>query len=580
MGIQERAMLEYRRTMKKARGMAAVLGLCMAVAGTSVSYASASGNTGDSGYESSQEHTESDGADTGGSSFEAGDSLGGGSGGGSGGGGSPETGGDSGFSGVDSESGLSEAEGSSGDSGTEAETGGSEAEDSAGDSRENKKDENTESGNPSGESSTEAENSGDDKPAASSEETAFGAGQKENSQATGNVTGEDSDQAPEAGIADGGKAPETSETPASPQTPVSPEIQKQLSIPESTVTSEPEAAAGPAAASELEAEAGPAAASEPEAAAGPAAASEPEVAAGSEPEVAAGSEVAPEALQAAAPEALQAAAPATVQAAALAADATSTDTAITITGCDKVKISVNEGKQLEIYLNDSAYKTTYTNTTGITNLSIRAKDKISFKNDLASGKNWLLDLSQAIVELIAKQIELKPNEQVTLKVKQLTLQADDSNDSGSAREVFSNVVKKVYDSDTRYVGIRNMTIIADSGGGSSGSSTIVISASNTASSDADSTTAADGVSADTNIWQNVDSGVASLGSFLANVKNMETIVEIEDSSLTADSIKNDIRQHPEYEYEGNRHWRGSQCGKCIFRGSGKKQQSDFQNRQH
>ena len=117
------------------------------------------------------------------------------------------------------------------------------------------------------------------------------------------------------------------------------------------------------------------------------------------------------------------------------------------------------------------------------------------------------------------------------------MQADDSNDSGSAEEVFSNVVKKVYDSDTRYVGIRNMTIIADSGGGSSGSSTIVISASNTASSDADSTTAADGVSADTNIWQNVDSGVASLGSFLANVKNMETIVEIEDSSLTADSIK-------------------------------------------
>ena len=517
MGIQERAMLEYRRTMKKARGMTAVLGLCMAVAGTSVSYASASGNTGDSGYESSQEHTESAGADTGGSSFEAGDSLGGGSGGGSGGGGSPETGGDSGFSGVDSESGLSEAEGSSGGSGTEAETGDSEAEDSAGDSQENKKDENTESGNPSGESSTEAENSGDDKPAASSEETAFGAGQKENSQATGNVTGEDSDQAPEAGSADGGKAPETSETPASPQTPVSPEIQKQLSIPESTVTSELEAAAGPEAASE------------PEAAAGPAAASEPEVAAGSE--------VAPEALQAAAPEALQAAAPAIVQAAALAADVTSTDTAITITGCDKVKISVNEGKQLEIYLNDSAYKTTYTNTTGITNLSIRAKDKISFKNDLASGKNWLLDLSQAIVELIAKQIELKPNEQVTLKVKQLTLQADDSNDSGSAREVFSNVVKKVYDSDTRYVGIRNMTIIADSGGGSSGSSTIVISASNTASSDADSTTAADGVSADTNIWQNVDSGVASLGSFLANVKNMETIVEIEDSSLTADSIK-------------------------------------------
>ena len=119
MGIQERAMLEYRRTMKKARGMTAVLGLCMAVAGTSVSYASASGNTGDSGYESSQEHTESAGADTGGSSFEAGDSLGGGFGGGSGGGGSPETGGDSGFSGVDSESGLSEAEGSSGGSGTD-----------------------------------------------------------------------------------------------------------------------------------------------------------------------------------------------------------------------------------------------------------------------------------------------------------------------------------------------------------------------------------------------------------------------------------------------------------------------------
>ncbi len=541
MGIQERAMLEYRRTMKKARGMAAVLGLCMAVAGTSVSYASASGNTGDSGYESSQEHTESAGADTGGSSgesFEAGDSLGGGSGGG----GSPETGGDSGCSGADTESGISEAEGSSGGSGTEAEPDSSEAEDSA-----------------------------DDKPAASSEETAFGAGQKENGQATGNVTGENSDQAPEAGIADGGKAAETSETPASP------EIQKQLSIPESTVTSEPEAAAGSAvtpepkvaagsaaesepetepgsaAESEPETEPGSAVTPEPEAAAAPAAESEPEAEPGSavtpEPEVAAApaavqaaapaavQAAAPAALQAAAPAALQAAAPATVQAAALAADATSTDTAITITGCDKVKISVNEGKQLEIYLNDSAYKTTYTNTTGITNLSIRAKDKISFKNDLASGKNWLLDLSQAIVELIAKQIELKPNEQVTLKVKQLTLQADDSNDSGSAREVFSNVVKKVYDSDTRYVGIRNMTIIADSGGGSSGSSTIVISASNTASSDADSTTAADGASADTSIWQNVDSGVASLGSFLANVKNMETIVEIEDSSLTADSIK-------------------------------------------
>ena len=553
MGIQERAMLEYRRTMKKARGMAAVLGLCMAVAGTSVSYASASGNTGDSGYESSQEHTESAGADTGGSSgesFEAGDSLGGGSGGGSGGGGSPETGGDSGCSGADTESGISEAEGSSGGSGTEAEPGGSEAEDSA-----------------------------DDKPAASSEETAFGAGQKENGQATGNVTGENSDQAPEAGIADGGKAAETSETPASP------EIQKQLSIPESTVTSEPEAEPGSAAESEPEAAAGSAVTPEPEAAAAPAAESEPEAEPGSavtpEPEVAAApaavqaaapaavqaaapaalqvaapaavqaaapaalqaaapaalQAAAPAALQAAAPVAVQAAAPATVQAAALAADATSTDTAITITGCDKVKISVNEGKQLEIYLNDSAYKTTYTNTTGITNLSIRAKDKISFKNDLASGKNWLLDLSQAIVELIAKQIELKPNEQVTLKVKQLTLQADDSNDSGSAREVFSNVVKKVYDSDARYVGIRNMTIIADSGGGSSGSSTIVISASNTASSDADSTTAADGASADTSIWQNVDSGVASLGSFLANVKNMETIVEIEDSSLTADSIK-------------------------------------------
>ena len=50
MGIQEKAMLEYRKTMKRAKGMIAVLGLCMAVTGTSVSYAA--GGTVDSGYES------------------------------------------------------------------------------------------------------------------------------------------------------------------------------------------------------------------------------------------------------------------------------------------------------------------------------------------------------------------------------------------------------------------------------------------------------------------------------------------------------------------------------------------------
>ena len=68
MGIQEKAMLEYRKTMKRAKGMIAVLGLCMAVTGTSVSYAA--GGTADSGYESSQDAAVGDSADSGGGSFE------------------------------------------------------------------------------------------------------------------------------------------------------------------------------------------------------------------------------------------------------------------------------------------------------------------------------------------------------------------------------------------------------------------------------------------------------------------------------------------------------------------------------
>ena len=119
MGIQEKAMLEYRKTMKRAKGMIAVLGLCMAVTGTSVSYAA--GGTADSGYESSQDAAVGDSADSGGGSFEAGDSSGGG---GSGGGGSSESGdasGDSGSSEVGGSSGDSEAGENSGDSGDSSE---------------------------------------------------------------------------------------------------------------------------------------------------------------------------------------------------------------------------------------------------------------------------------------------------------------------------------------------------------------------------------------------------------------------------------------------------------------------------
>ena len=223
----------------------------------------------------------------------------------------------------------------------------------------------------------------------------------------------------------------------------------------------------------------------------------------------------------------------------LAADETdSTTTEIDISNVDNVKISVNDNQQLEVYVNNSQYKKTYTNG-NITKVKIQAKDKISFNDQLDTTdptKNYVLNLAKAIVELLAKQVVLQPNTNVTLNVKELQITAQDTG-STTAGDVFLNVVKKVYDSDCNYVGIKNMTITAENDDGDD--SQIVIKATNAVTSNTDAKNAKDDTTADTSdtgIWAKVDSKVSDLGSYIASVKNIETIIEIDASTLKADTI--------------------------------------------
>lgn len=209
----------------------------------------------------------------------------------------------------------------------------------------------------------------------------------------------------------------------------------------------------------------------------------------------------------------------------------STEKVISIIG-DSVQISVNGNNQLEII--KGADKTTYTNTKELEKVTINAKNDISFKNPegTAPGGGWLLDLANAVVELIAKQISLQPDSQVTLKVKELNIRAQDS-DGTDAGDVFLNVVKKVYDSDTTYVGLKNMNIVA------AGPGAITISATNDktlAASGNEST--ADGTNQVTEdgVWKKIDGKIEDVGSYLVNVKNVETIIEIEDCDITAGTI--------------------------------------------
>ncbi|MEI3282606.1 MAG: hypothetical protein V8R61_07830 [Enterocloster sp.] len=224
---------------------------------------------------------------------------------------------------------------------------------------------------------------------------------------------------------------------------------------------------------------------------------------------------------------LSAAAPQT--AAALTSNTiSSTEKVISIFG-DSVQISVNGNNQLEII--KGADKTTYTNTRELEKVTINANNDISFKNPEGTAPNggWLLDLANAVVELIAKQISLQPDSKVTLKVKELNIHAQDS-DGTDAGDVFLNVVKKVYDSDTTYVGLKNMNIVA------AGPGVITISATNdktlAASGDENTTDGTGNVTAD-GVWKTIDGKIEDVGSYLVNVKNVETIIEIEDCDITA-----------------------------------------------
>lgn len=91
------------------------------------------------------------------------------------------------------------------------------------------------------------------------------------------------------------------------------------------------------------------------------------------------------------------------------------------------------------------------------------------------------------------------------------------------------MVKKVYESDCNYVGIKNMTITAEKD--DDGDSQIVIKATNAVTSNTDAATTTDGTTAadtsETGIWAKVDSKVGDLGSYIASVKNIETIIEID-----------------------------------------------------
>ena len=134
-------------------------------------------------------------------------------------------------------------------------------------------------------------------------------------------------------------------------------------------------------------------------------------------------------------------------------------TAIDVRSDEAIEISIGDNSKLTVIVKSGAAtkKTAYTNA-NITSVKIASKTKISFR-DPVNTENKVLDLATAIMELIAKQIELKPSQNVTLKVKELKLTAQDTGSRHSG-DVFLNVVKKVYDSDTTYVGIKNMTIVA------------------------------------------------------------------------------------------------------------------------
>ena len=145
-------------------------------------------------------------------------------------------------------------------------------------------------------------------------------------------------------------------------------------------------------------------------------------------------------MAAAAPVAAPAAAPVVTSTGLTADETDDTTTNIDISNVDNVKISVNDKQQLEVYINNSKYKKTYTNG-NITNVKIQAKDKISFNDKLDTTKNnYVLNLAQAIVELLAKQVVLQPNTNVTLNVKELQITAQDTG-STTAGDVFLNVVK-------------------------------------------------------------------------------------------------------------------------------------------
>ena len=112
-------------------------------------------------------------------------------------------------------------------------------------------------------------------------------------------------------------------------------------------------------------------------------------------------------------------------------DNTTTEIDISNVEC---QISVNDNQQLEVYVNNSQYKKTYTNG-NITKVKIQAKDKISFNDQLDTTKNYVLNLAKAIVELLAKQVVLQPNTNVTLNVKELQITAQDTG-STTAGDVF------------------------------------------------------------------------------------------------------------------------------------------------
>ena len=576
MGIQEKAMLEYRKTMKRAKGMIAVLGLCMAVTGTSVSYAA--GGTADSGYESSQDAAVGDSADSGGGSFEAGDSSGGG---GSGGGGSSESGdasGDSGSSEVGGSSGGSEAGENSGDIG-DSSSGDSSSESTSSDSESSSEDN---SGNSEDGSSSErdSENSGNkdnsEKNSGNSEdgnnskidsekgsesvnqsggtsETGTGSENDKNSADKGNPgigTGSESIQEPEQGSVSDGSVDSGSDSEdknradaGNTQQDTGMSGEGQDSSIETSGTDTVGAGENPDGAEQTKA-------GQPET--GAADAESPE-----SPETGAADAKSPESLETAAAEektaaeipeeqkqeiAAQAAAPKAAPAVQAANELEVEDansTAIDVRSDEAIEISIGDNSKLTVIVKSGAAtnKTTYTNA-NITSVKIASKTKISFR-DPVNTENKVLDLATAIMELIAKQIELKPSQKVTLKVKELKLTAQDTG-SATAGDVFLNVVKKVYDSDTTYVGIKNMTIVAsgDTDDKDKGSE-ITITATNKASSAADSTSAgkeADADTSDSGVWSSVNGKIEDIDGYLANVKNIETIIEIEDCSFTEDTI--------------------------------------------